>query len=85
MNLIGTFNVIRLSAGLIGKNAPDADGQRGVIVNTASVAAFDGQVSVQGFYFCLVNLVLSTPTHSREDRKEARVAFAQWWDRTCIQ
>lgn len=45
MNLIGTFNVIRLAAGMIGKNAPDADGQRGVIINTASVAAFDGQVS----------------------------------------
>nr|QMX41728.1 3-hydroxyacyl-CoA dehydrogenase HCD1 [Dioryctria abietella] len=44
VNLVGTFNVIRLSAGLIGKNAPDADGQRGVIVNTASVAAFDGQI-----------------------------------------
>lgn len=44
VNLIGTFNVIRLSAGLIGKNAPDADGQRGVIINTASIAAFDGQV-----------------------------------------
>lgn len=44
VNLIGTFNVIRLAAGLIGKNAPDADGQRGVIINTASVAAFDGQV-----------------------------------------
>ena len=44
VNLIGTFNVIRLAAGLIGKNAPDADGQRGVIVNTASVAAYDGQV-----------------------------------------
>ncbi|KAI5633136.1 short chain dehydrogenase domain-containing protein [Phthorimaea operculella] len=44
VNLIGTFNVIRLAAGLIGKNAPDADGQRGVIVNTASIAAFDGQI-----------------------------------------
>lgn len=44
VNLIGTFNVIRLAAGMIGKNAPDADGQRGVIINTASVAAFDGQV-----------------------------------------
>lgn len=44
VNLIGTFNVIRLVAGMIGKNAPDADGQRGVIINTASVAAFDGQV-----------------------------------------
>ncbi|GBP43025.1 3-hydroxyacyl-CoA dehydrogenase type-2 [Eumeta japonica] len=44
INLIGTFNVIRLAAGMIGENTPDADGQRGVIINTASVAAFDGQI-----------------------------------------
>ncbi|KAH8299227.1 hypothetical protein KR044_000646, partial [Drosophila immigrans] len=44
INTAGTFNVIRLSAGLMGANAPNADGQRGVIVNTASVAAFDGQI-----------------------------------------
>lgn len=43
VNAIGTFNVIRLAVGLIGKNVPDADGQRGVIINTASVAAFEGQ------------------------------------------
>jgi len=44
VNTVGTFNVIRLSAGLIGANAPNADGQRGVIINTASVAAYDGQI-----------------------------------------
>ncbi|XP_069501397.1 3-hydroxyacyl-CoA dehydrogenase type-2 isoform X1 [Ambystoma mexicanum] len=44
VNIGGTFNVIRLAAGEMGKNEPDADGHRGVIVNTASVAAFDGQV-----------------------------------------
>ncbi|KAK0181171.1 hypothetical protein PV327_003477 [Microctonus hyperodae] len=44
VNTIGTFNVIRLSVALMGVNAPNADGQRGVIVNTASVAAFDGQM-----------------------------------------
>lgn len=44
VNTIGTFNVIRLSAGLMGQNTPNADGQRGVIVNTASVAAYDGQI-----------------------------------------
>jgi len=44
VNTVGTFNVIRLSAGLIGQNEPNIDGQRGVIVNTASVAAFDGQI-----------------------------------------
>uniref|UniRef100_A0A6M2DEN5 3-hydroxyacyl-CoA dehydrogenase type-2 n=1 Tax=Xenopsylla cheopis TaxID=163159 RepID=A0A6M2DEN5_XENCH len=44
VNTVGTFNVIRLSAGLIGLNEPNKDGQRGVIVNTASVAAYDGQM-----------------------------------------
>jgi len=44
VNLIGTFNCIRLAAGHMAKNAPGADGERGVIVNTASVAAFDGQI-----------------------------------------
>ena len=44
INLIGTFNCIRLVAAEMEKNEPDADGGRGVIVNTASVAAFDGQI-----------------------------------------
>jgi NAD(P)-dependent dehydrogenase (short-subunit alcohol dehydrogenase family) len=44
VNLIGTFNMIRLAAAAMVRNTPDAEGERGVIVNTASVAAFDGQV-----------------------------------------
>ncbi|XP_044538972.1 3-hydroxyacyl-CoA dehydrogenase type-2 [Gracilinanus agilis] len=44
VNLIGTFNVIRLAAGEMGKNVPDEGGHRGIIINTASVAAFEGQV-----------------------------------------
>jgi NAD(P)-dependent dehydrogenase (short-subunit alcohol dehydrogenase family) len=44
INLIGVFNVIRLAAEAIARNEPDASGERGVLVNTASVAAFDGQV-----------------------------------------
>ena len=44
VNLIGTFNCIRLAAAAMAQNAPGADGERGVIVNTASVAAFDGQI-----------------------------------------
>ncbi|MFG1185501.1 3-hydroxyacyl-CoA dehydrogenase [Xanthobacter aminoxidans] len=44
VNLIGTFNMLRLAADAIVKEAPDAEGERGVIVNTASVAAFDGQI-----------------------------------------
>jgi NAD(P)-dependent dehydrogenase (short-subunit alcohol dehydrogenase family) len=44
VNLIGSFNCIRLAAAAMQKNETSADGERGVIINTASVAAFDGQV-----------------------------------------
>jgi NAD(P)-dependent dehydrogenase (short-subunit alcohol dehydrogenase family) len=44
VNLVGTFNVTRLAAEAMAANEPLDDGERGVIVNTASVAAFDGQI-----------------------------------------
>ena len=44
VNLVGTFNMIRLSATAMEKNEPEATGERGCIVSTASVAAFDGQI-----------------------------------------
>ena len=44
VNVVGTFNVIRLAVGLMGANEPDDDNQRGVVINTASVAAYDGQM-----------------------------------------
>jgi len=44
INLLGTFNVIRLAAEKMIHNAPNEEGERGVIINTASVAAFDGQI-----------------------------------------
>jgi NAD(P)-dependent dehydrogenase (short-subunit alcohol dehydrogenase family) len=44
VNLIGTFNVLRLAAAAMLANEPDDNGERGVCVNTASIAAFDGQV-----------------------------------------
>jgi NAD(P)-dependent dehydrogenase (short-subunit alcohol dehydrogenase family) len=44
VNLIGTFNVIRLAAVVLTQNTPEASGERGVIINTASIAAFDGQI-----------------------------------------
>ena len=44
VNLIGTFNMLRLAASAMKDNAPMADGERGVIINTASVAAFEGQI-----------------------------------------
>jgi len=44
VNLIGTFHVLRLSAAAMGGNDPDEGGERGVVVQTASIAAFDGQI-----------------------------------------
>ena len=44
VNLVGTFNAIRLASAVMAENEPTAGGERGVIINTASVAAFDGQI-----------------------------------------
>ncbi|UVA81049.1 SDR family NAD(P)-dependent oxidoreductase [Pandoraea commovens] len=44
VNLIGTFNVLRIAAAAMAEGEADAEGERGVVVNTASVAAFDGQI-----------------------------------------
>ncbi|HEY5977229.1 MAG TPA: SDR family NAD(P)-dependent oxidoreductase [Solirubrobacterales bacterium] len=44
VNLIGTFNVLRLAAARMSDNEPDEEGERGVCVNTASIAAYDGQI-----------------------------------------
>ena len=49
INLVGTYNVIRLAAARIAKLDPLADGERGVVLNTASVAAFDGQVGQEAY------------------------------------
>ena len=44
VNLVGTFNMLRLAAAHMAKNDPDENGERGVIINTASVAAYEGQI-----------------------------------------
>ena len=44
VNTIGTFNVLRRACHLMADNPPDANGQRGVIINTSSVAAYEGQI-----------------------------------------
>lgn len=49
VNLVGSFNLIRLAAAAMGGNEPDGDGQRGVIVSTASVAAFEGQIGQSAY------------------------------------
>jgi NAD(P)-dependent dehydrogenase (short-subunit alcohol dehydrogenase family) len=49
VNLVGTFNVIRLATAVMAEGAPTAGGERGVIVVTASVAAFEGQIGQAGY------------------------------------
>ena len=49
INLVGTFNMIRIAAQAMSKNEPDASGERGVLINTASVAAYDGQVGQSAY------------------------------------
>ena len=44
INLVGTFNMCRLAAAAMSSNTPEASGERGVLINTASVAAYDGQI-----------------------------------------
>ncbi|XP_045531523.1 3-hydroxyacyl-CoA dehydrogenase type-2-like [Pieris brassicae] len=70
VNLVGTFNVIRLVAGLIGKNAPNADGQRGVIINTASIAAFDGQIGQAAYSASKAGVVGMTLPVARDLAKQ---------------
>jgi len=66
INLIGTFNVLRLAASGMAGNEPDADGQRGVIVNTASVAAFDGQIGQAAYSASKGGVVALTLTAARD-------------------
>jgi NAD(P)-dependent dehydrogenase (short-subunit alcohol dehydrogenase family) len=66
VNLIGTFNVIRLAAAAMASNAPTAGGERGVIVNTASVAAFDGQIGQAAYAASKGGIVAMTLPIARE-------------------
>lgn len=66
INLIGTFNMLRLAADVMSKAEPDAGGERGVIINTASVAAFDGQVGQAGYASSKAGVVGLTLPVARE-------------------
>ncbi len=88
INLVGTFNVLRLAAAQIAKNSAAEDGERGVIVNTASVAAFDGQIGQAGYAASEGRIAAMTLPVARE---LARVAFGWWpwrrgsWRRRCFR
>ncbi|MEB0001159.1 SDR family NAD(P)-dependent oxidoreductase, partial [Cryobacterium sp. RTS3] len=66
INLIGTFNMLRLAAEAISKTEPNADGERGVIINTASVAAFDGQIGQAAYASSKGGVVALTLPVARE-------------------
>ncbi|HEX5110347.1 MAG TPA: 3-hydroxyacyl-CoA dehydrogenase [Vicinamibacterales bacterium] len=66
INLVGTFNAIRLAAAAMAGNAPEASGERGVIVNTASVAAFDGQIGQAAYSASKGGIVAMTLPIARE-------------------
>jgi NAD(P)-dependent dehydrogenase (short-subunit alcohol dehydrogenase family) len=66
VNLIGTFNVIRLSAVMMAGNTPNAEQERGVIINTASVAAFEGQIGQAAYSASKGGVVSMTLPIARE-------------------
>ncbi|MBL8447002.1 MAG: 3-hydroxyacyl-CoA dehydrogenase [Zoogloeaceae bacterium] len=66
INLVGSFNMIRLAAAIMSQSQPDAGGERGVIVSTASVAAFDGQLGQAGYAASKGGVVAMTLPIARE-------------------
>ena len=66
INLIGTFNAVRLAAAAMASNQPTAAGERGVIVTTASVAAFDGQIGQAAYAASKGGIVAMTLPLARE-------------------
>jgi len=69
INLIGTFNVIRLAGFAMEKNDPNEEGERGIIINTASVAAFDGQIGQAAYSASKGGIVSMTLPIAREFAK----------------
>lgn len=71
INLIGTFNMIRLAAAAMAKNEPNAAGERGVVINTASVAAYDGQIGQAAYAASKGGIVGMTLPIARDLAREA--------------
>lgn len=66
INLIGTFNTLRLVADKLQNNEPNTEGERGIIINTASVAAFDGQIGQAAYSASKGGIVAMTLPIARE-------------------
>ena len=70
VNLIGTFNILRLAAADMARREPNADGERGVIINTASVAAYEGQIGQAAYSASKGGVVALTLQSARELARE---------------
>ncbi|SHK80058.1 NAD(P)-dependent dehydrogenase, short-chain alcohol dehydrogenase family [Marinobacter antarcticus] len=70
VNLIGTFNILRLAAAEMAQREPNADGERGVIINTASVAAYEGQIGQAAYSASKGGVVALTIQSARELARE---------------
>ena len=66
LNLVGTFNVMRLGAELIDKNESDEKGERGVIINTASIAGYEGQIGQSAYSASKAGVIGLTLTAARD-------------------
>src|SRR5690606_2905128 len=66
VNLVGSFNMMRLAADAMQQLEPDADGQRGVVISTASVAAFEGQIGQAAYAASKGGIVSLTLPAARE-------------------
>jgi NAD(P)-dependent dehydrogenase (short-subunit alcohol dehydrogenase family) len=66
INLIGTYNVLRLTTAAMMQNAPSASGERGIVINTASVAAYDGQIGQAAYAASKGGIVSMTLPLARE-------------------
>lgn len=75
VNLIGTFNLLRLAAAAMAANEPDAEGERGAVVMTASIAAFDGQIGQAAYSASKGGVVGLTLPAARD--------LARWGIRVC--
>ncbi len=66
INLVGSFNMARLAASAMGANTPQATGERGIIINTASVAAYDGQIGQSAYAASKAGIVGMTLAIARD-------------------
>jgi NAD(P)-dependent dehydrogenase (short-subunit alcohol dehydrogenase family) len=66
LNLVSTFNIARLAADRMSRNEPDENGERGVILNTASIAAFEGQIGQVAYTAAKAGIAGMTLTMARD-------------------